>query len=379
MKQISKFAAVAAAATLALTGCNSGGNTTPGAQGSESAGSQYACPSGKISGKGSSAQANAFKEIMANYGEACKNKATIEYDGKSGSGAGIKDFYGGLVDFAGSDSALKTVAKDGIVEADKAKERCGGAEAWNLPMVVGPVAVAYNVEGVEKLVVTPQLLAKIFDGTITKWNAPEIAAVNAGVNLPDAPITVFFRNGESGTTENVTNFLNKAAGDANWAKDKVSKSWKGKGEGKDGSAGVAEGVKNTKNSISYMELSYAKDNKLKMAQLDNGSGAVELTGANVAKAIAEAKVAGQGHDLKLELKYAGTSAGAYPLNLVTYEIVCSKAAPEKGLTPEKVAVLKDFLQFFASAEQQKALEEIGYAPLPTELQTKVQEAAKAIQ
>lgn len=374
MNQFAKLATLAAAGTLALTACGGGANTPtqPGGSTSKAAGA-YACPAGKLSAEGSSAQGNAIQETTASYGEQCAGKATIEYN-PSGSGAGIKSFYNKLVDFAGSDSALKSTEKDGIVETQKAKERCDGNDAWNLPMVVGPVAIAYNVDGVDKLVLTPQVLAKIFDGTITKWNAPEIAAVNSGVQLPDANITVFFRSDESGTTENVTNYLNKAAGDAGWAKDKVGKAWKGKGEGKQKSAGVAEGVKSTKNSISYMELSFAKDNQLKMAQIDNGAGAVELTGANVSKAIADAKVAGTGNDLKLELKYAGTSASAYPINLVTYEVVCSK-----GLTPEKTALLKDYLTFMSSAEQQKNLEEVGYAPLPAELQKKVQEAVKAIQ
>ncbi|WP_460744248.1 phosphate ABC transporter substrate-binding protein PstS [Mariniluteicoccus endophyticus] len=375
MNQFAKLATLAAAGTLALTACNSGGNTTGGdtTGGKSEAASAYACPTGKLSAEGSSAQKNAIDETSAAYGEECKGKATVEYN-PTGSGAGIKAFYNKLVDFAGSDSALKTTEKDGIVEADKAKERCEGNPAWNLPMVVGPVAIAYNVDGVEKLVLTPQVLAKIFDGTITKWNAPEIQQINNGATLPDANITVFFRSDESGTTENVTNYLNKAAGDAGWAKDKVSKSWKGKGEGKQKSSGVAEGVKATKNSISYMELSYAKDNQLKMAQIDNGAGPVELNGANVSKAIAESKIAGQDHDLKLELKYAGTGAGAYPINLVTYEIVCSK-----GLPAEKTALVKDYLTYMSSTEQQKALEEIGYAPLPADLQKKVQEAVKAIQ
>ncbi|WP_460770899.1 phosphate ABC transporter substrate-binding protein PstS [Mariniluteicoccus flavus] len=374
MNQFAKLATLAAVGTLALTACNSGGAANPQGPGeaSKPAG-KYACPSGKLSAEGSSAQGNAIQETSAAYGEECKGKATVEYN-PTGSGAGIKAFYNKLVDFAGSDSALKTTEKDGIVEANKAKERCEGNDAWNLPMVVGPVAIAYNVDGVDKLVLTPQVLAKIFDGTITKWNAPEIAAINSGAKLPDAPITVFFRSDESGTTENVTSFLNKAAGDGTWAKDKVSKSWKGKGEGKQKSSGVAEGVKATKNSISYMEWSFAKDNQLKMAAIDNGKGAVELSAANVAKAVAESKIAGQGNDLKLELKYAGTGEGAYPINLVTYEIVCSK-----GLPAEKTALVKDYLTFMSSTEQQKALEAIGYAPLPTELQTKVQAAVKAIQ
>ena len=117
----------------------------------------------------------------------------------------------------------------------------------------------------------------------------------------------------------------------------------------------------TKNSISYIEWSYAKDNNLSMAQLDSGNGAVELTGDSVAKAVSEAKVTGSDNDLSLDLKYTETEAGAYPALLVTYEIVCSK-----GLAADKTAIVKDFLTYFSSPEGQSKLQDLGYAPLPSD-------------
>ena len=98
---------------------------------------------------------------------------------------------------------LKTEAVDGVVEADKAKARCGGNPAWNIPMVVGPIAFAYNLDGVDKLVLTPEVLAQIFTGKITTWNDQAIAKLNSGATLPSSKISVFFRSDESGTTENV--------------------------------------------------------------------------------------------------------------------------------------------------------------------------------
>ena len=276
------------------------------------------------------------------------------------------------MDFAGSDSALKSEEKDGVIETEKAKERCQGNPAWNLPMVVGPIAFAYNVDGLDKLVLNPEVLSQIFTGAIKTWNDPKIAKLNPGAALPSANITVFFRSDESGTTENVTKFLS-AAGNGAW-KDEPAKSWTGAGEGKNKSSGVAEGVTATKNSISYMEWSYAKDNSLKMAQIDNGSGATELTAETVAKAVTEAEVKGSGNDLALSVKYKDTSAGAYPALLVTYEIVCSK-----GLDAEKTAIVKDFLGYFASPTAQASLEDLGYAPLPEELLTKVKTAVSANQ
>ncbi len=365
--------AVAALATLSLAACGSDPPTSATGSSSESGSanaSGLACPSGKLSAEGSSAQNDAITETIASYGAECGDNATIEYN-PTGSGAGIKSFYNGLVDFAGSDSALKSEEVDGVVETEKAKERCQGNPAWNLPMVVGPIAFAYNVEGLDKLVLNAEVLSEIFNGTITTWNDDKIAKLNSGASLPADKITVFFRSDESGTTENATKFL-AAAGNGAWTKE-PGKAWTGTGEGRNKSSGVAEGVTTTKNSISYMEWSYAKTNNLKMAQLDNGNGAVELTAESVGKAVDEAEVKGSGNDLSLSIKYTDTAAGAYPALLVTYEIVCSK-----GLDAAKTALVKDFLTYFSSDAAQTALEELGYAPLPSALLTKVQGAVKAI-
>jgi phosphate transport system substrate-binding protein len=369
------FAALAALATFGLAACGSDpvSSAEPGSDagsGSESSASGLACPEGKIAAEGSSAQANAITEVIANYNAECGDKATIEYN-PTGSGAGIKSFYNGLVDFAGSDSALKTEEKDGVVEADQAKERCQGNPAWNLPMVVGPIAFAYNIDGVDKLVLNAEVLSGIFNGSIKTWDDEKIAKLNPDATLPGEKITVFFRSDESGTTENATKFLSEA-GNGVW-KDEPAKAWTGTGEGKNKSSGVAEAVTNTKNSISYMEWSYAKDNSLKMAQLDSGSGAVELTGDAVGKAVDEATIKGSGNDLALELKYADNAEGAYPALLVTYEIVCSN-----GLAADKTAIVKDFLAFFASEETQGSLEELGYAPLPEAMLAKVKTSVAAI-
>jgi phosphate transport system substrate-binding protein len=372
------FAVLAALATFGLVACGSDPTSSaqPGANAGSTSGesgnaSGLSCPEGKLAAEGSSAQGNAITEVIANYNAECGDKASIEYN-PTGSGAGIKSFYNGLVDFAGSDSALKTEEKDGVIEADKAKERCQGNPAWNLPMVTGPIAFAYNIDGVDKLVLNAEVLAGIFNGSIKTWDDEKIAKLNSDAKLPSEKIIVFFRSDESGTTENTTKFLSEA-GNGVW-KDEPAKAWTGTGEGKNKSSGVAEGVTNTKNSISYMEWSYAKDNNLKMAQLDSGSGPVELTGEAVGKAVDEADVKGSGNDLALKLKYTDNAEGAYPALLVTYEIVCSK-----GLAAEKSAIVKDFLTFFASDETQASLEELGYAPLPEKMLGKVKTAVAAIQ
>jgi phosphate transport system substrate-binding protein len=365
--------AVASLGVLALSACGSdpepSGSSSPSSS-SSSAGTE--CPQGTLNAEGSTAQKNAIEEVISKYNEKCAD-VTVNYN-PTGSGAGIKQFNANQVDFAGSDSALKTAAADGgESEAAAAAKRCQNNPALNLPMVIGPITIAYNVDGLDKLILDGPTAAKIFQGTIKTWNDPAIAKLNAGVTLPSAPISVFFRSDESGTTENFTKYLAASGGGA-WT-GKPAKKWTGTGAGKDKSAGVAEGVKSTKNSITYVEWSYAVDNKLGIAQVDNGSGTpVELTAESAGKALAAAKPASAGgNDLSLKLDYATKEAGAYPIILVTYEIACSK-----GLPAEKTALVKSFLSYFVSKEGQASLTDLNYAPLPEEIRTKVDAAIQSI-
>ena len=132
-------------------------------------------------------------------------------------------------------------------------------------------------------------------------------------------------------------------------------------------------MKSTDGGITYAEWSAAQDNGLQVAKIDNGAGAVELTGESAGKAVEAAKIDGKGNDLRLKLDYTTKEKGTYPIVLVTYEIVCSKYADaETGKS------VKAFLNHFASADVQKGLEEQGYAPLPSSVQEKVKTAVNAI-
>jgi phosphate transport system substrate-binding protein len=326
------------------------------------------CPTGTINAEGSSAQKNAIELAISAYQAQCTG-ATINYN-PTGSGAGIKQFIAKQVDFAGSDSALKTEVKDGVIESEAAAKACG-SPAWNIPLVAGPIAVAYNLPGVSTLTLNADVTAKIFNGVVTKWNDPAIAALNSGASLSDKDIKVFFRSDESGTTENFTKYLHAAAPTA-WTAD-PGKKWTGKGEGKEKSAGVASAVASTEGGVTYAEWSYATQNKLGVAQIDSGAGPVALTGESAGKAVAAATQKGTGNDLALSLAYDTKAAGVYPIILVTYEIVCSKYAD-----PAKAMGIKSFLTFFASTAVQKQLETQGYAPLPADVQPKVDAAISAI-
>jgi phosphate transport system substrate-binding protein len=352
--------AAVAAATLALAACGSDNtSTTPSADGSSAAKPTIDCKTGELTAQGSTAQKNAMDEWVKAYGQACTG-AKINYQG-TGSGAGIQAFTADTADFAGSDSALK--AGD---EQTKADARCAGGKAINLPMVTGPIAVAYNLNGAKDLQFKPATLAKIFAGTIKTWDDAAIKADNPSATLPSTPIAPIHRSDSSGTTENFTKYLTAAAGtDWTFGADKV---WKAPGAlAAKGSDGVSTLVKQTAGSISYVEYSFVQTNGLSAAKIYNGAGEyVALDEKSAGKAVAGAQVVGTGDDLSLKIDYNTKEAGAYPIVLVTYEIVCSKGTPA-----DKLPLLKSFLGFVASKDGQAKLSQIGYAPLPESIQTKV--------
>ncbi len=343
-----------AIAALTLSGCgsdnNAGTTATTGGNGTASASAECG-GKGSLTAEGSTAQQNAIAEFNKVWGQVCSGK-NLSYN-PTGSGAGREQFIAKQVDFAGSDSALK----DDQIKA--AADRCGGNPAWNLPLVFGPIAMAYNIEGVDKLVLNGELLAKIFQGQITKWNDPAIAALNGGTSLPDADITPIFRSDSSGTTDNFQKYLTAAAPQA-WTKGDGSEFNGGAGEGAQKSAGVVQAVQATPGSIGYVEKGFAEQAGVPFAQIDSGAGAVELTDESTGSAINAAKFAAEGNDLTLDLNsiYGTKEAGAYPLVLATYEIVCSN-----GYDAETAEAVKSFLTVAAN-QGQEGLSAAGYVPLP---------------
>lgn len=346
---------------LALTACGSDGDEVAGPTGS---GAGVNCATGSITAAGSSAQKNAMDEWIKAYQTSCSG-ATINYQGV-GSGAGREQFIAGSVAFAGSDSALKEE------QVAQTTARCGNNAALNLPMVVGPIALAYNLAGVDGLVLDAPTIAKIFTGKITTWDDAAIKALNSDKKLPSTRIQPFSRSDESGTTDNFQKYLTAAA-PAEWT---VGAGQKFAGSGTQGAAksdGVTQGVKSTPGAISYVEVSFAENAGLSVAQIDTGAGPVELTGDSAAKAVEAATIDGTGNDLKLKLDYATKAAGAYPIILVTYEIAC-----EKGNDAASLALVKGFLSYTSSTEGQSILEGLGYAPLPESIRSKVATAVASL-
>ncbi|MBC6795922.1 phosphate ABC transporter substrate-binding protein PstS [Corynebacterium sp. LK28] len=363
MKRTSAAAATLFAGSLILTACsNADNNDNGGSNGAEST-REMEEATGELRGEGASSQDNAIQNI---FGPAFSNTgATLAYTA-SGSGDGQKKFIAGQADFAGSDSPLKD---DQIADA---KKRCEGNDAWHLPMVIGPVAIAYHLEGVDTLNLSTKTVAKIFKGEIKKWDDEAIKSENEGVDLPSKPIEVVYRSDESGTSDNFQKFL--AASTGEW--DSEGKQFPTKvGTGAPKSKGVADQVAQTDGAITYVESGFAEElDKVNVANIDFGAGPVELNKENVNKALNAAEFKGEGNDLVVDSKklYSLKGEGEYPLVLTTYEIVCSA-----GYDENTGKLVKNFLYTILD-NQNDDLADQGYIPLDGEFKSKLEKAVDAL-
>ncbi|MFF4103188.1 phosphate ABC transporter substrate-binding protein PstS [Streptomyces sp. NPDC001903] len=371
MLRASALGALVVSGALVLTACGSDNNTKDGGaasgQPSAAAAGDIKCgdAKGKLLASGSSAQKNAVDLWVKAYMAACPG-VEVNYKSSS-SGEGIVAFNQGTVGFAGSDSALKPEA------VEESKKICTGGQGIDLPMVGGPIALGFNVAGVDKLNLDAPTIANIFNDKIKKWDDEAIKKLNPGVALPPTAIQAFHRSEDSGTTENLGKYLKAAAPEA-WTYE-AAKKWPAPGgQGATGSAGVASQVKAVDGAIGYFELSYASSQSIKTVDVNTGAAApVKASSESASKAIAAAKIAGTGSDLALKLDYTTKAEGAYPIVLVTYEVVC-----DKGNKPETLATVKSFLNYTASDAGQKVLSENGYAPIPAEINTKVREVINSL-
>ncbi len=365
LTRIAQLGAVAAVAALTLSGCasNEGGSGTGGSTPTESA---VANLSGTINGIGSSAQGTAQTTWIAGI-QTDNPDLTINYD-PQGSGAGRKSFISGAADFAGSDAAL---SKD---ELGSTFAMCAdGSSAIDLPVYISPIAIAYNVAGVDGLVLDADTIAKIFSGAITTWNDPAITALNKSATLPDAAITVVHRSDDSGTTFNFTDYLATNAPDV-WTSAASQTFPFQVGDAAKGTSGVADATKNATNAITYLDESGAGD--LSIAQLVVGDTATELSADGAAAVVAASPlVTGrEDNDLAIAIDRTDTSKNAWPLVLVSYIVAC-----QEYKDAAKGALVSAYVQYIASdAAQQAAADQAGSAPLSADLAKTVVAAAKTI-
>lgn len=366
-KRFGALAGIATVATLGIAACSSDdesttSNTAAGGNGED------CVVDAPLSASGATSQRNAMTIFQNDFADQCGGQ--LDYNA-NGSGSGIKEFTGGQTAFGGSDSPLKEE------EYTAAEAQCN-APAWNLPMVFGPVAVAYKIDGVDNLNLSPELIAQIFKGEITKWNDPAIAELNDG-ELPDTDITVVFRADESGTTDNFQKYLDAAAGDA-WGLGDGKTFNGGTGQGANGSDGVSSTIAGLDGAITYAEWSFATGQNLGVANITTSASEepVELNAETVGKTIETATLANgeDSHDMVIDTNsfYEPTEAGAYPIVMPTYEVVCSKYDDA-----ETGQAVKAFLSIAASEETQAKLEDEGYSPIPDAFREKLNSAIEAIE
>jgi phosphate transport system substrate-binding protein len=337
---------------------------------SDSSGGSSGDLSGEIAGAGATSQEAAQEAWIAEF-ESENSGVTISYD-PVGSGGGREQFIAGGTAYAGSDAAVEE--EEG--ELKKALDRCKPGQLIEIPAYVSPIAIVYNLEGVESLQLDPETLAKIFNQEITSWNDKAIAADNPGVELPDTRITPVNRSDESGTTENFTEYLSEVVPSV-WTHE-VSGDWPVKGgEAAQGTSGVVEAVSAGDGAIGYADASQAGE--LGVATIKVGDKYVEPTPEAAAAILEESPedkaLAKTPYMFPFELDRKTESEGTYPIVLVSYLLACTKYD-----SADEAAVVKGYLEYVISAEGQKAAaENAGSAPLSASLTKKIEPAVAAIE
>ncbi|MCF6743823.1 phosphate ABC transporter substrate-binding protein PstS [Blastococcus sp. KM273128] len=356
---------VALASTLALAACGASNETADTASSSGTGSSTEL--SGTLVGAGASSQQAAMQGWTAGYSSA-QPGVTVNYD-PVGSGGGREQFLAGGTDFAGSDAALDEE------ELAQAEERCGPSGIFELANYIAPIAVVYNLEGVDELNLPPAVIAGIFNQQITNWNDPAIAEANPDATLPDLPITPVNRSDESGTTENFTEYLAAAAPDA-WPHE-PSGDWPvAGGEAAQGTSGVVSAVGAGNGAIGYADLSQAGD--LGVANVGVGDEFVAPTAEAAAAVVENSEQADDAdrpeHSYAIELARDTSESGNYPIVLISYHVGCIEYEDQ-----ETVDLVKDFMTYVVSEEgQQAAAEAAGSAPISDGLREQAETAIDAI-
>jgi phosphate transport system substrate-binding protein len=309
-----------------------------------------------LDGGGATSQAKAEGIWRASYQDHSGN--TVNYE-EVGSGTGRENFNSGAYSFAGSDSYLD----DDEGELSAAKEQCG-SDPIEVPAYVSPIAVAFNVPGVDSLNLSAETIADIFDGSITTWDDDAIAADNADADLPSTAITIIRRSDDSGTTTNFTDYLFKASNGA-WATE-ADGLWPedlSTGQGLEGTSGVIGGITDTEGAIGYADESAVGD--LGVVSIGVGSDFNAPTADGAAMVVAGSPRAdGRSDvDMAIDIDRTITDKGAYPLLLTSYLLACQHY--DAAATADAVNA---FLSYVVSDEgQSAAADSAGSAPLDSAL------------
>lgn len=357
-KRLGTIGAIAIAGTMLLASCAA--NETPGEEPSGDA------LSGTLVGAGSSAVGAAQETWIAEF-QTANPDVSITYD-PSGSGAGRETFLGGGSDFAGTDRAFN----DEEVAAGGFASCAPDSGIVQLPLYISPIAVIFNLEGVDTLNLDAATIAGIFAGTITSWDAPQIAEQNPEATLPAQPITPVHRSDDSGTTENFTDYLAQAAPEV-WTYEADGVWPLESGEAAQGTSGVVDAVTNGVGTIGYADASRAGD--LGTVSVKIGEEYVAYS-AEAAAAVVDASPFVEGRpDFDLSIELDRTPEGdAYPVVLVAYLVGCETYADEA-----QGELVKAYFTYMASPEGQAAASEgAGSAPISDTLFERVTAAIEVI-
>ena len=319
--------------TIALAMVACGGNTNNGGRKAQ-----------ELSGAGATFPLPFYNVVFEQFGQV--NGDQVAYGG-IGSGGGVRNLRDKIVDFAGSDAFLSD------------KEMAEMAPVVHIPTCMGAVVVAYNLDGVNELKLTGELVADIFAGEVKMWNDTRLAELNPDVKLPAEPIIPVYRSDGSGTTFVFTDYLTK-----------VSPMWKEKygagksvnfpsGQAAKGNPGVAGVIKQTKNTIGYVGSEYAFAQKIPYARVQNQRGEFVLPSSATISAAASGVIPS---DTRCSITNSDAS-GAYPISTFTWMIIY-KEQNYSGRTREQAVATLDLLKYILSDEAQNITSEVHYAPLP---------------
>jgi phosphate transport system substrate-binding protein len=349
---------VTGALVMGVAACGSSG----GSSSSSSSSSSGSDVSATLNGAGSTFAAPIYQQFGSNL----KNQGlTINYQ-SVGSGAGVAQFTAGTVNFGASDPPLKPE------EITAAKKK---GDPLQFPVAFGAITVSYNLSGVKSgLKLDGKTIADIFQGKVKTWNDPEIASQNPGVSLPSSSITVVHRSDESGTTKGFTGFL-----------EAYSPSWKSQvgsdktvkwptGTGAKGNDGVAAAIKQTSNSIGYVEQAYALQNNFTFADVKNKSGKY------IAPTLESTSAAGDGVSVPSNLGFTvidSPNPAAYPISSQTF-VLFYKDLCKAGMNQNTAKGAVAFLNYTYGAGQ-NVLKQLSYAPLPSAIASKARAQIATLQ
>ena len=360
------FAALCGVA-LVVAAAACGDNTDP----SDRPVSNASSISGSFAGAGASSQQTAVEAWIERFRSQAPN-ATVAYN-PSGSGAGVSTFLTGSTVWAGSDKALSAE------EIEQSKSVCASGTAFDVPVYVSPIAVAFNLDGIstagKHVNMDAATIAKVFNGEITRWNDPAITEQNPGLDLPNLTITVVHRSDKSGTTLNFVSYLKDVAPSA-WPHD-LSENWPNEvGQGAKGTSGVVSTIKQANGTIGYADFSQVGD--LGTVAVKVGDDYTPISADAASKVIADSPVdtsVDGDNRIVIDINHKTAATGAYPIVLVSYDIACPIYRDENT-----ARFAKSWLGYITGkAGQDQAKNATGSAPLPENIAQYVRASIDAIE